>query len=246
MPVSAGWKAAPRASSVETRGNLVYHPRAMIALGLETSEAWGGAALWGEEGLLGEEMLREPMCHAEDLLSGVERLLKACGVRKEDLGLVSVNAGPGSFTGLRIGLATGKGICQALGIPLVGVDGTVAYRARLDAPLRVGVVIENRRDLVYARWFSGTKPIRGTEVLTAAELLARVAAERKATSFVGSGAERLRADLERVNAMRVAPRELNCPSPAWIARLGREGGARDELYTLEPTYVESMIARAKP
>ena len=215
----------------------------MITLGIDTSEAWGGVALCQGGTLRGERMMEERLHHAEGLLPLMERLLDECGLNKDQIGLVSVNRGPGSFTGLRIGLATAKGVCQALGIPLVGVDGTVAYRVRLDATGRVCVLIPDRRDLFYVRWFSGLRALGEVRIRSGADLLAQLSEERKELVAVGSGAQRLRAKLEGCPLVRLAPQKLNRPSPTWIARLGEETYTQDQLYEVEPIYVEPVLVK---
>ena len=216
----------------------------MITLGIDTSEAWGGVALRQGDILLGEGMMKERLHHAEELLPLIAGLLDECSLNKDQIGLVSVNRGPGSFTGLRIGLATAKGICQSLGVPLVGVDGTVAYRARLGAKGRVCVLIPDRRDLLYVRWFSGMRALGEVTVQSSANLLARLSEEKKELVAVGSGTQLLREQLHGCTLVKLAPQELNRPSPAWIARLGEEAYTQDQLYELEPTYVEPALVKS--
>lgn len=213
----------------------------MMTLGLETSEAWGGVALCRGGTLLGEAMLEGPLRHAEGLLPALERLLAECRVRRDEIELVSANRGPGSFTGLRIGLATAKGIGQALGIPVVGIDGTAVYRGRVEADLPAWVVIPCRLDLLYVRAFGRRKPTGETEVMKTSSFLDRLAGNRKEAWVVGSGAEPLRERLAAIPSLRVAPAEVNRPSPAWVARLGEETYTGDELYGLEPAYVDVAI-----
>jgi len=78
-------------------------------------------------------------------------------------------------------------------------------------------------------------------VVPTARLLARISREQKELSVVGSGAELLRERLERVTSVKLAPEAMNHPSPAWIARLGKDSYSGDQLYDLEPTYVEPAI-----
>ena len=102
----------------------------MIILGIDTSAAGGGVALCKDNETLMELMMESPLQHAEELLPLIDEVLNRCEMKISDVDLVSVNSGPGSFTGLRIGLATVKGICQAARIPLVGVDGWMMFRQR--------------------------------------------------------------------------------------------------------------------
>jgi len=213
----------------------------MITLGVDTSVSLGGVALWRDGEGVAEMMMESPLSHAEELLPLLLRLLEQCGLERDEIDLVSVNVGPGSFTGLRIGLATAKGFCQALGIPLVGIDGTFVYRARLDAKERVCVLLRNRRDLLYARWFVGMKPQGETMVLPVAKAWERLVGERKDVTIIGDGALALRDLLGEAPWVRLASAEMYVPSPMWIARLGEEGDQKDRLYDLEPAYVEPIL-----
>jgi tRNA threonylcarbamoyladenosine biosynthesis protein TsaB len=216
----------------------------MLTLGLDTSEALGGVALCRDGALLVEVALVEPLRHAEALLPAVERLLSECGVEKKAIELVCVNRGPGSFTGLRIGLATAKGLCQALEIPLVGVDGTMALRARLGAGGAVCAVVPCRLDLVYACWYLPRRKASPIHVTSRSALLERISSEAKPLWIVGSAAEPMRQDLEKMPWVKVAAAGMNRPSPEWVARLGEEAYREDELYRLEPAYVDRVMGEA--
>jgi tRNA threonylcarbamoyladenosine biosynthesis protein TsaB len=198
-------------------------------------------ALWRDGEGWAEMMMESPLSHAEKLLPLILRLLEQCGLERDEIDLVSVNVGPGSFTGLRIGLATAKGFCQALGIPLVGVDGMFAYRARLDAKERVCVLLRNRRDLLYAQWFVGMKPQGETVVLPAAKAGERLVSERKDVMIIGDGVFAVRDLLGEAPWVKLASAKMHVPSPMWIARLGEEGDRKDRFYDLEPAYVEPIL-----
>ena len=228
---------------LEKRLGLAYHYSAMLTLGIDTSEARGGVALREGGRLLGEAMMEASLHHAEELLPLLARLLDECDREKAQVRRVSVNRGPGSFTGLRIGLATAKGLCQSLGIPLVGIDGTVAYRARLDIEGRVCVLVPNRRDLFYVRWFSGARALGEVVVLSGSDVLTRISEGKRPLVAIGSGVELLRQRLGECALVQIAPEKLNRPSPAWIARLGEDENSRDQLYDLEPTYVEPALVK---
>ncbi|UCF10902.1 MAG: tRNA (adenosine(37)-N6)-threonylcarbamoyltransferase complex dimerization subunit type 1 TsaB [Candidatus Bipolaricaulota bacterium] len=221
----------------------------MTTLGLETAEAIGGAAVWDDGGLVGEAALDLPLQHAERLLPMVEKLLADCGLSKGALRRIAVNRGPGSYTGLRIGLATAKGLCQALRIPLVGIDGTDAYRARAETSDRVCVVIHARRDRYYVQRFSEARPLAAVKLRTGDELVRRLSTARSAETIIGSGVSRLSESLEELairtqGRVRLGPRALWQPSAAAIARLGHESTEGDGLYALEPHYVEPVLATA--
>jgi tRNA threonylcarbamoyladenosine biosynthesis protein TsaB len=99
-----------------------------VILGIDTAARQGGVAL-----RLGDavhaEALGEPGGHAETLIPAVERVLEAAGVDWPGIAGLAVNVGPGSFTGIRVGVATALGIAEARGIPVTGV-GCLDIQAR--------------------------------------------------------------------------------------------------------------------
>ncbi len=213
----------------------------MLVLGLDTSESPGSVALFEAGEFAVERSLCEPLRHAECLLPTVEALLEECGKVLDDVDRICVNLGPGSFTGLRIGLATAKGMAQARGTGLVGVDGTVSYRARAAGERRVCVAIVSRRDLVYARWFSGERPRGETIMLRESELVGRLRAEERPLCVIGSAARRVVEHSEGSTSVFLGPTEAMGPSALAVAQNGRS--LREErLHDLEPAYVEPILA----
>lgn len=92
-----------------------------IALSIETAIAGGSISLIRGSELVAGTTGGESVSRAEDLLLRIDDLLKASGVERSELSSIAVSTGPGSFTGLRIGLATAMGLSTALGIPCKGV-----------------------------------------------------------------------------------------------------------------------------
>jgi tRNA threonylcarbamoyladenosine biosynthesis protein TsaB len=213
----------------------------MLALGVDTSEPLGGVALYDGRGIAEERWMEHPLRHAERLFPLIEELLSGRGVGSDQVGLVCVNRGPGSFTGLRIGLAGAKGFCQATGAALVGVDGAEAYRARLAEERRVCVIVASRRDLHYARFFGARRPGGAMTLMRESELVESLRGERREVTLVGSGASKIGNALRGHPMIRVAPDEVNRPSALWIAKLGWDEQPADRLYEVEPLYVEPLL-----
>jgi tRNA threonylcarbamoyladenosine biosynthesis protein TsaB len=212
----------------------------MMTLAVDTSGPIGGVGLLDDGAIADERTMEQPMRHAERLLSLVEEVLEANGRTKEQIERVCVNVGPGSFTGLRIGVATAKGICQALEVELVGIDGTLVYRAQAVDEPRVCVVIPSRRDLFYVRWFTGRRPKATTSVMHEAELVRALQAGERDAVLVGSGAERVFERAGRGAKLRIGPEGTRRLSALKLAQLGAsESGGR--LYEVEPLYVESGL-----
>lgn len=94
--------------------------------------------------------------HAENLTVFIDELMSASGKKYSDLKAISVASGPGSYTGLRIGVSSAKGLCYALGIPLIAVDAllSLAYQMKGKTNVNLCPVIDARRMEVYSAIYS--------------------------------------------------------------------------------------------
>ena len=115
----------------------------MNVLGIETASPVCSVGFVDDKGHVAERNLVDPHIHSEKLLSLVSDVLRQAEVDMRELDVIGVSLGPGSFTGLRIGLSTAKGLCFSLGLKLVGVPTfqAVASAAFTSAHQPAGVVI---------------------------------------------------------------------------------------------------------
>ncbi|GAB3202517.1 tRNA threonylcarbamoyladenosine biosynthesis protein TsaB [Pontibacter aydingkolensis] len=102
-----------------------------LLLALETSTNVCSVALFQGDKLLGASELRIEKSHSSHITVMMEQLVNNCGFRMEDLSAVAISGGPGSYTGLRIGTSTAKGLCYALNIPLIEVSTLYSLVAQL-------------------------------------------------------------------------------------------------------------------
>jgi len=166
----------------------------MTVLGIDTATSRGSVALARQGEVLASGDLRERGAHARDLVQRIDRLLAGTGFGPGDLQGVVVTLGPGSFTGVRVGLSTAKGLAYALDIGLGGMSTLEALaRAVLvqgaGAAVAVCAAIEAGRGEVYAALFrvDDGEPVRATEDRSYRPAdLARIL--RPGTLVVGDGA----------------------------------------------------------
>lgn len=215
----------------------------MIVLGIETSHEQGSVGLSTDGHSLGEVLFSTELGSGERLLPAVESVLMLNNIERDQLELIAVALGPGSFTSLRIGMAVGKGLAQALGIPIVGVPSMAAYAEIVSfLPGKICVVLPDRRDLVYYALYERAVPITAFLSSTTRALHKQLAQIPDVALCIGPGAERHRALFELIAP--VAPAALNRPCGAVIAQLGARTylhSQGDELWTLEPHYVQKLI-----
>jgi tRNA threonylcarbamoyladenosine biosynthesis protein TsaB len=217
----------------------------MRVLAVETSTLAGGVALLEGESVRGEYLLDVRTTHSERLMSAIDRLLTDAGWAPRELQGLAVAVGPGSFTGLRIGLSAVKGLALALGLPIAAVPTLDAMAASLPwAALPVCPVIDARKGEVYTclyRW-DGTRMRREWEYLAIppGDLARRLV---EPVILLGDGAGAIATPLARV-----APPQRRTPSPAAVGALGLERLRAGETVTaadLGPIYLRPSEAELK-
>ncbi|MFB6214322.1 MAG: tRNA (adenosine(37)-N6)-threonylcarbamoyltransferase complex dimerization subunit type 1 TsaB, partial [Candidatus Bipolaricaulia bacterium] len=136
----------------------------MLTLGFDTATDVGTIGLIDGEEVIGEFTFGADESQSERLLSSIDLLLEESDLDISDVGKIGVSRGPGSFTGLRIGISTAKGLAHGLEIPLVGVPLTTCYYSRVEYfPGPVYTLIKDRRDLVYYAEFNEAGKRMGEE-----------------------------------------------------------------------------------
>lgn len=213
----------------------------MLTLGVDTSGPIGGVALYEENDIAVFRTMDAPLSHAECLFSMIEEILEAREVSTDMLGMLSVNRGPGSFTGLRIGLSAVKGLGQALEIPIVGVDAMDVHRLRAQGAPRVCTVVASRRNLYYARWLGHRQLGDQSRILREEELLRLLDGDTRPICVVGSGTDRLKGVLHTRSHVRVLPELSGGEFALAVAKWGAQQIGEDQLYAVEPLYVEPLL-----
>ncbi|MDB5480953.1 MAG: tsaB [Caulobacteraceae bacterium] len=209
----------------------------MIVLALDTCLAACSVALLRDGETLGA--LTEPTArgHQERLAPMTRDLLAGAELEFAALDRIGVTVGPGSFTGLRVGLAFAKGLAFALRRPCVGVGTLEALAASLEDGLAKAAVIDAGRGRVYIQLFDGGVSLSGPDILpleTAAARLVEVHASGEVV-VTGPGAHLL------AGVLPGAVRPLPAPDPRAVARLA----AAAPLAPPRPLYLRPPDATAK-
>ncbi|MGH7313871.1 MAG: tRNA (adenosine(37)-N6)-threonylcarbamoyltransferase complex dimerization subunit type 1 TsaB [Candidatus Rokuibacteriota bacterium] len=217
----------------------------MRLLAVETSTLAGGVAILEDDRLRGEYLLDVSATHSERLLPAIDRLLADAGWGPGDLQGLAVAVGPGSFTGLRIGLSVVKGLALALGVPVAAVPTLDAMAAALPfAALPICPVLDARKGEVYCslyRWEG--EGVRREWDYTALAPEALAARLTEPVILLGDGAH-----LVPSPHARLAPPHRRVPSPGAVGVLGlaRLGaGESVAAAALTPMYLRPSEAELK-
>jgi tRNA threonylcarbamoyladenosine biosynthesis protein TsaB len=210
----------------------------MRILGIETSTRRGSAALFDGGCLLLALDHDKPNAHAEALLPLVTRLFAETGTAKSSIERVAVGIGPGSFTGLRVGIALGEGIALGTGVPLVGVGSLEAMARAVSHPERprVALLDAGRGELFVAAYAADGAELVAPCALPLAALRERLALDAlRDAIIVGEGALALGSGFDVMRGP-----ELDLPHARFVALLGAE---RDpERSPPDPIYVRGVGA----
>jgi len=226
-------------------------------LGLDTATATAGVAIVDENGRVLAEARHATAGRGADLLVAIDEVCRAAGVAPAALDAIAIGAGPGSFTGLRIGMATAKGIAFAAGRPLWAVSSLAALaddaRNELaDQQLLVhadGVIcaaLDARRGEVFAGCFRGGDALAPERVMPPGDLgpwvaeLVAAAGDAPAVSFAGDAidAHAALAPLADAHTWLAA----RTPSGRAVARLALAGARVDITRGGAPTYIRPSEA----
>jgi tRNA threonylcarbamoyladenosine biosynthesis protein TsaB len=226
----------------------------MLILALDTSGYAGSVALLDEAKVLAEERLDPARRSAQTLAPAIARLLAGQAVAASAIGLVAATVGPGSFTGLRVGVTTAKTFAYAAGAEVIGLSTLEVLAAQVPlewlaaGPREIHAVLDAQRKELFLGRFQG---VAGSEIcrfasdhiLAAEEWLQSL---RAGTIVTGSGLVKL---MDRLPAgVLIMEPELCEPQAATVGRLAwreYQRGRRDDLWKLAPVYLRPSYAEEK-
>jgi tRNA threonylcarbamoyladenosine biosynthesis protein TsaB len=230
---------------IET-GQMTAAPGPLLAI--ETSGPTARVSLLAEDGAVLARAEKTAARHSSNLLPLCDEVLRAAGVRVGGLAAIACGAGPGSFTGLRVGLSVAKGLALPTGLPLILISSLEALAHDLagspETFQRALVIpcIDAGKDQVYARFFGiGAELAPGEWALAPSELAARAraAAGDGAVIIGGTGADRYRALLAAVLGDAAIRSQVAGPSADAVGALALERfrrGQTDDLGGAVPSY----------
>ena len=227
----------------------------MMVLGIETSTPIASVALVSGAGLRGEITLNIGLTHSEQLLPLVDALLCQARTRLDEVEGIAVAGGPGSFTGLRIGMATAKGLAQGRNIPLVGVPTLLALAHTQEGfNGLVSPVMNARKNEVYTALFrfgpKGAEQLAPYQAASPRKWAEELDRYSETVIMTGDGVEayiNLWAEVLKEKALFPPPvlRTARAATIAWLGRNRFMEGYSDDLYGLKPLYIRPAEAEAR-
>ena len=225
----------------------------MNTLSIDTSARTSSVALLNDDNILAEFFMNSGRNHAETLLPAIDNLLVSVGLKADQMDLFAFTAGPGSFTGLRVGMSTIKGLAFILQKPVIGVCTLDALARNVpDLPLPDVVVcplMDAGRGQVFTALYAN--PEQGIFEKTLIECVVRpdefLSSMAGRVLFLGDGAEKYRNVIEELLPGRsfFLPPHLNYVSAGAVGRVAWKkchAGEVSDIMTLSPDYLRASYA----
>lgn len=229
-------------------------PQDLPILAIETTGKTGSvAALLGQECLLQQE-LNAQQRSAQSLAPGIKRLLAEVSWRPSDVRLIAVTAGPGSFTGLRVGVTTAKTMAYALGADVLGINSLRAIAQRITRPVeRLTVLMDAYRGQLFTATYDcreadqvGASLPREMEPARIVDLDVFLGALPQGAVLSGPALSRIGSQLPPgVDTVEEALWQPTAVAVGQIAAVRYGEGHRDDLWQLVPRYFRPSAAEEK-
>jgi len=225
----------------------------MKVLGIDTSTSCGSVGLTDNGEVISDYLLNIPVTHSERLLGAIEFVLKEARCNIENIDGLAISLGPGSFTGLRIGVSTIKGLAFTTGKPVVGISTLDVLASQIaTTPYLICPILDARKKEVYTAFYrykegNSLKRISPYQAIRPEDLVKNI---KEQTIFLGDGVKTYGELLLKSLPSLVIfpPGPLHFSHGSMVAKLGSEllqKGEYLDLATFVPIYIRSSEAEIK-
>ncbi len=214
----------------------------MIILGIEAATRVASVAVISEEKILAEISQEAKLTHSETLLPQIEQALKIANVEKVDA--VAVSIGPGSFTGLRIGLATAKALCYAWNTKIIGVPTLQAISYHFPTSNAIVIpMLDAQKNRAYFQKFKNCRALSKLEIKSIDEIVAGAGNIDAEIFLCGDVLHKIKIDLPQ--NVKIAPLNCRMPRAVNVALFGKnliDAGGISNVMNIEPLYIRRSEA----
>jgi len=220
----------------------------MVVLGIDTCSSICGVALVRDELVIGKFIINIPNFHDEKLMGIISDLLKACSLDIDNVDGYAVTIGPGSFTGIRIGMSVAKGLSHSLGKPVAGITSLDSFAVKAhncDVERNITTicsVIDAKRDEVYYSIYRTQPELERVSDYDCKTIEELIKITPLGTLFIGDGVEKIKAVTGKDDFL-FAGADINDNDPAITALLGYKkiiSSVGDDVDKMEPLYIKDF------
>jgi tRNA threonylcarbamoyladenosine biosynthesis protein TsaB len=219
-----------------------------ILLAIETALDVCSVALGKNGEVISAKEERGQNLHSSRLTILISEVIAEAGLKMKDLQAVAVSKGPGSYTGLRIGVSTAKGLCYGLGIPLIGINTLESMARRaikeigdIDA-LYCPMIDARRMEVYYALYNSQLQGVHTTAAAILTEEFLKEELSKHRIIFFGNGMPKSRELIGSENALFADNIYPRAEELIWPAEQRFNAGLFEDLYNFEPFYLKEFMA----
>ena len=216
-----------------------------LLLNIETSTTNCSVSLSKDEEIL---VLKEDnnsgYSHAEKLHVFIQDVFNEANISKNNIDAVSISKGPGSYTGLRIGVSAAKGLCYALDKPLISVSTleALAHQVKIDDGIIIPMLDARRMEVYSAIFTSNYKVIRPIEaqILDASSFKEELV--KHSVYFIGNGVDKTKQIINHANAVFIEDKLPSASTLGKIANVKYKIGDIEDVAYFEPYYLKDFVA----
>lgn len=224
----------------------------MYILGIDTATRVAGAAVMGADRLISEHFIHNLKTHSQKIIPMIQQVMDEAGIKPGDLHGIAVTGGPGSFTGLRIGMSVAKTMGQVLNVPVIGIS-TLKVLAWNMFRVKgyICPILDARKNEVYTSVYQsvsdGLKELINPSAISIHNLLTELSGYNETVTFIGDGVPVYSETIKKSLGERAAfgTRVNSFPRASAVAELGllqlQEGRVSDPTF-LQPIYLRKSEA----
>jgi tRNA threonylcarbamoyladenosine biosynthesis protein TsaB len=182
--------------------------------------------------------------HAERLHVYIDEVLKEANINSNKLDAISVSKGPGSYTGLRIGVSAAKGLCFALDKPLISIPtlDALAHQVKMDNGIIVSMLDARRMEVYSAIYDSNYNEIRETQAQILEKTSFNDYLEQGKVYFIGNGVEKTKTLINHTNAIFIEDKLPSANDMSLLADTKYKKNDTEDIAYFEPYYLKDFVA----
>lgn len=226
----------------------------MRILGIDTSTMVASVAVIEDNQLVCEYTINTKKTHSQKLMPMIENMLKESDLNINDIDLIGICVGPGSFTGLRIGMATAKAIAHVNNIPIVGVTSLEMLAANMNlCDKKICSILDAQRNQVYTAKFEyiGNRlvQINDTDVLEIDKLINEISSSEDDYILIGEAVYKYEEKLKDIENISIPSPSHNMTKASSLCSIALEkynqGENIESCYTINPMYIRKSQAEVQ-
>lgn len=226
----------------------------MRILGIDTSTMAASVAVIEDNQLVCEYTINTKKTHSQKLMPMIENMLKESDLNINDIDLIGICVGPGSFTGLRIGMATAKAIAHVNNIPIVGVTSLEMLAGNMNlCDKKICSILDAQRNQVYTAKFEyiGNRlvQINDTDVLEIDKLINEISASEDDYILIGEAVYKYEEKLKDIENISIPSPSHNVTKASSLCSIALEkynqGENIESCYTINPMYIRKSQAEVQ-